>query len=627
MASLRCSSLARVKLLEKLHFLVGNTVCRPLVTELRGEQDIFKMLFAASGDPRNVLRTLQEIDMKRKVFVAVNDASPWVAARTVVMLLLAARGEDAAATAIWCDAFLSKSHRQMFDDLLKNNVASPFFDFGDKASKRAVEAVFESWSSFSLTFEEATRRRDEAVTREGSGHGRVGVTEKWLKRGVVTHEKKTPLVNPTLFISGNFAETEGPFGAFASSAFLKEWTSLFKSFRKRLELGTVSLSLSVCDCSRPGAFLMKSEEGGYPSEFFDVIDTSNVADYVGLLNILLVMRPLLRPSGFLRTEHVLTEASTLKHLFTVEYPYDRHGFRRVLRAIGMAVKEVHAVNIDDAEKILRVDWTLTDLRLPLTVDEFRVLAAQLVERVTPLPLNADMLEDPKIAVTMSYCFPKSTIATVAEILFVARKLHKRAAFGAVDALLTSPDLLKRSLVRNLVLQLRLDLALRPSSLAILAPKLRFKRILPFDVSWFQATIEPRFPKALDASPRAGLFEPSLAVALVKNDTILARLLRYQDDNLWQQLPNGDVLNGAFAFVLAKAKASQIQLLDKLQFSRKNNFTLAFALPSKRATWTCPEIEGGLSLDEAFSYVVLLDVLTCNILSKPQKLSDFLIISR
>ena len=42
---------------------------------------------------------------------------------------------------------------------------------------------------------------------------------------------------------------------------------------------------------------------------FDAIDTSNVIDYVGLANVLLVCRPLISPSGVLSTTSMTVQAT------------------------------------------------------------------------------------------------------------------------------------------------------------------------------------------------------------------------------------------------------------------------------------------------------------------------------
>ena len=102
-------------------FLVGNTHARQLFTEhevreLEAAKDWsrpLRLLYLGVGDPRNPLASLNQLPTRQPVEFHLNDFSPVVLARAIVLLSLACAGEEReatsagnAATAVWSDAKL-----------------------------------------------------------------------------------------------------------------------------------------------------------------------------------------------------------------------------------------------------------------------------------------------------------------------------------------------------------------------------------------------------------------------------------------------------------------------------------------------------------------------------------------
>uniref|UniRef100_A0A7S3NGE9 Uncharacterized protein n=1 Tax=Aureoumbra lagunensis TaxID=44058 RepID=A0A7S3NGE9_9STRA len=277
-------------------------------------------------------------------------------------------------------------------------------------------------------------------------------------------------------------------------------------------------------------------------------------------------------------------------------------FRVVRSCLRIEPKRVFEAPTEDVasntmiERVVRIEWGGTTNLYRLSRSEFQLMCAQLLERQMPLPLNIDMLSDPRRAIELSFAWPKSTVATVVELILLATKsFGQPATFGCLDAIFAEPQLLRTRLVRNATLALTIEAAARKGGLALALPKIRFKRQLPV-VRWFTCYL----PSKEKSTLRAGLFEPSLAVALISNAKVLSLFLHHQG------------LNTAFTEIVSRAKATQIQLLDRLRYDPRSG-RLDIALP---INGEMGPLFNSTSLSDAFEFFVLLDVLTYTVLFEP-----------
>ncbi|KAJ8605305.1 hypothetical protein CTAYLR_002328 [Chrysophaeum taylorii] len=574
-------------------FLVGNTRARALTS--RGK----RFAWLAVGDLRNVLETVR-LTEEEVVDLSLNDASGLVAARNLLMVRLALRREDAAAVAVWCDAFVSPRCLAVVREEL--------------AAIRRGRAgrVARLWLDLDMDVGTARAKRSEALGVEGSGHAVAGASASWRASGASTSESltaKTLVPNPTMFDveapGVPFVETTGPQGAFDALAGLESgteafaravdeaWRPLFEALRN----ARPTLRTTVRDCA---ARVLRS----WPHAF-DAVDASNVADYVGLWNLLVACPPLAKRTGFLRTEHALTVANSLDALLNEEFPFCGDGMRRLLDAAGWRPRQVPGGGGGGAkEKVLRVEWRRTCRRRLEKREEAPSLVAQLLERSAPIPMNADMLGDAKVPIELSYAWPKVTCATVVEIALAART-------AALDAVFEC-DAFRSSRARHLLLALKLDLSARPKrTLSRLVPKLVFRRRLFRRVKWRSLRCEGR--EDLFAL-RAGVFEPALGVALLRDDRVLRDFMKNQG---WVVAAGKttEAFNAAFDWCLTAADYRELQLLDQVRFPRFQTSTFRIPWPSGGGGGDF----GNAPLETYFRYAVLLDVQTFRVLCAPVRL--------
>lgn len=604
-------------------FLVGNTVARPLLQSPAKESDsssTMRLLWLACGDVRNFLTTLTKVPRRiRRVEALLNDASGLVGARNAAMLVMAMVPEDENhAIAMWCDALLTDEARDRLDAALEIVAEGKTPDWLVVASQ--ARKVARLWRSLSISRQDALEKRRRRV---GAGHVRCGSSLDWQKHGTVTTTNRAATnVNPTLFDVEApdipFVEDTGPSGAFRglqglagdalAKALREAWQPLFDALRNR----TVSIEISVEDCCS------RRFRGS-----FDAVDSSNASDYVGLYNLVLSCPPTL----FLRTEHVLTVASGIDAVLAEEFPFDLKGSKRALRAAGWtpaAVPEAdESSSSSEDERVVRIDWRRCR-KLAMKRDDARTLLSQLFERSVPLPMNADMLEEETRPVELSYAWPKVTCATIVEFALACRR---RDVKGALDALLECPDLSEAPLVRNHVLCLEMEIAARKRRCKLLAPRAILKRRLPGTLKWIQVPIPGHL-----FQPRSGLFEPSLAVLLLRDENALASFTQNQG---WVKEENDDgeenVFNAAFDW-LQNADLYTAQLLDRVDLAPFAN-TLKIPVPAaatKDEMMTSVSSGGSKSsyfserpITDYFKFLLLLDVQTYSILGTSLRLEDLL----
>lgn len=627
----QCLSLARRKLHDAnmRSFLVGNTAARPLI--VAGSASLCKakpvrLAWLAVGDVRNFLATLVEIPVEHPVEAVLNDASALIGARNASMLLLAANGYDTYAAATWCDALLSNrcwGRLRWALEKIAQGLTPPWLVVG-----RRVQSIAKAWLDLSLDVESALAKRRTAIQIDGSGHDRFSRKKQsaWRRTGICTTdglEASEYAVNPTMFdveAPGTpFVEVTGPAGAFSSFADLEvgsrefaaaidaAWRPLLVALRlRRIQIEVISRDC-VARCS-------------WNRGSFDAIDTSNAADYAGLWNVLLSAPPLTH-DGFLRTEHALTIAASLDAVLSEEFPFDAAGNRAALAAAGWTPTEARQPMSLTRECVMRIDWRRrSSSEHIMTRREAHVLVSHLLERTAPIPMNADMLADHRSPVELSYAWPKTTCATVLEFALKCGRLMK----GAVDAVLECPELSKTPVVRNLVLCLRIEAAARVNRLRSLAPRHILKRALFVDgMEWVSVPL----PEKQLFAMRAGVFEPALSVALLKDDATLMGLLANQGPNLWvRQGP--DVFNAAYDW-LRNAKLDDVQLIDRLKlgpFSSKLSLLLPKPPSAKSlASWPAPAHAyfSAKPIALYFKFLVLVDVQNFAVLGKPMLLDSLL----
>lgn len=624
-------SLARRKLHDASmrSFLLGNTAARPLI--VAGSASLYKgrpvrLAWLAVGDVRNFLTTLVEIPIEHPVEAVLNDASGLVGARNASMLLLAASGYETYAAATWCDALLSdrcygRLHWAL--DKISHGSTPPWLVVG-----RRVQAIAKAWLDLSLDIETALAKRSAAIQISGSGHERFSKKQQsaWRRTGICTIdglEASDYTVNPTMFDVEApgipFIEVTGPAGAFSSFGDLEvgsqefaaaidaAWRPLFVALRLR----RIHIEIMSRDCVAHCPWKRGS---------FDAVDTSNAADYAGLWNVLLSAPPLTQ-DGFLRTEHALTIASSLDAVMSEEFPFDAAGNRAALAAAGWTPTQTVEPRSSTRERVMRIDWRRRSSSEHLmTRREAHILVSQLLERTAPIPMNADMLADHRSPVELSYAWPKTTCATVLEFALKCGRLMK----GAVDAVLECPDLAKTPVVRNHVLCLRIEAAARVNRLRSLAPRHILKRALFVDgLEWVSVPLPEMSLFAL----KAGVFEPALSVALLKDDATLKGLLANQGANLWvRQGP--DVFNAAYDW-LRNAKLDDVQLIDRLKlgpFREKLSLLLPKPPSAKSlACWPAPAHAyfSAKPITLYFKFLVLLDVQDFAVLGKPIPLDSLI----
>lgn len=591
-------------------FLVGNTEARSLVP---ANDTSSRLLWLASGDVRNFLTTLTNLsEIGGSLEVVLNDASGLVAARNAAMLLLAARPEDEMhAIALWCDAFLDDRARSSVERALRS------VSEGDLPAWLSVapeaRRVASRWLSLVISPEETMEKRRRRISG-GKGHGRCGSSPEWRERGtVMTTTGKHP--NPSMFDVDApgipFVEDTGPSGAFRglgglrggalTKALRDAWRPLFDALRRKISNLSITISVEDC-CSRRPNF-----HGS-----FDAVDSSNASDYVGLFN-LLVSCP---PTRFLRTEHVLTVASGVDAVLAEEFPFDSKGSRRALRAAGWTPALVPKDST--AECVVRIDWRRCP-KLAMKRADARTLLSQLFERSMPLPMNADMLEEETRPVELSYAWPKVTCATIVEFALECRRQDMR---GALDAILECRDLVEAPLVRNHVLSIEIEIARRKRRCKNLAPRAILNRSLPKLKS-----VKVPLPKNLFV-PRSGLFEPSLAVALIADAGALSNFAQNQG---WVKEKNDDgeeqVFNAAFEW-FQNADVYTAQLVDRVHLAPFAT-SLKVRLPAAEDATKKKKSEGKhayfaeRSIIDYFEFLVLVDVQTYAILGTPHRLADLI----
>jgi len=336
------------------YYPIGNTPPTYVLQNVSDAQA--NVLLLASGDLRSPLYSLARDALHRRpVAFLVSDFDRHVIARNALLLWLAHHVPAAHVFAIWfsiglsADAYasLQRALSALTGPAAAEELSAIGVDFWRTQDRACVDRVLRDWSGLRLEWSSVQAMRWEVLRGrwkvESRDQMRTAVRNKarcdmlaqtmadptvphdayvdefcaYHETGSITPlgEEGLPpptLVNPTLFRSAAAYDLHygsDPFTAFplyasehdahwpfATLCFreLKSWVTELKA-RK----GSVRWTLAVEDCLHLCTTLVPRQ--------FDVVATSNVADHVGLLPLLMATRMVTRPEGTLIT-------STLLHL-------------------------------------------------------------------------------------------------------------------------------------------------------------------------------------------------------------------------------------------------------------------------------------------------------------------------
>uniref|UniRef100_A0A7S2S719 DUF4470 domain-containing protein n=1 Tax=Mucochytrium quahogii TaxID=96639 RepID=A0A7S2S719_9STRA len=386
-------SLARRKLFDRVMggFCIGNTNARSLICASDqiekltcAEDNMIKILYVGVGDMRNLLTTLCNVPLDVKVGFTMNDVNTLVLARNVLIMSIAI-DNPFAATSIWSDALISSQDLAILTQMLALCIKGklPTWINVEQQTFEMLKAHWLSWlqSLETCSLEKMMKTREAAIRVQGTGHGRAGVSSSWREFGVAS---KTDAVartlvqfNPTLYdfqadpTSPQFVECQGPTAAFAAlegvscggTAFSQilqlAWKQLFSSLRDSVKANTVHIHVCAGDCT---TLLDKPEDTrtemlGYSN--FCAIDTSNLMDYVGLWNLLLLCGKCLDESveSFVFTEQIMGVANNTENMLLETIPHQPDVSRCFAKYIGLELEEMPvALRTHKNEKVVHARW-------------------------------------------------------------------------------------------------------------------------------------------------------------------------------------------------------------------------------------------------------------------------------
>lgn len=372
----------------------------------------------------------------------LNDAATMTLARDAALLVAAVQsGKPQATTALWCDALVEESERKILNTALEsllglyqekedaNNQALKIAASGlawlhfDKETFLALAPHWRAWRASAINFDKNQELRKAAMKRfgDGAGHGRAKTSHSWVKLGVSTrvnaeNEFATMVPNPLLYdFTDNattpedqngqprFVDSQGPSGAFtevageeAGTATFAEvlnrcWNPLWKTLCEYVKAGKLLIDLVAGDCIE----LLTKNRFGEKREYA-AIDTSNVSDYVGIWNMLLLLEPLLenQDKAFVQTESILCAAETWDELMTSYVPQSPSAARELARLMGLnPCKPPQSLCPDKEENFLRTRWMFHE---PTQADIARMTDTEVVQslvqelkRVAPVGTTLD----------------------------------------------------------------------------------------------------------------------------------------------------------------------------------------------------------------------------------------------
>ncbi|OBS28259.1 hypothetical protein FPOA_02200 [Fusarium poae] len=315
-------------------------------------QGNLSLLFAASGDMRNVVKTIAELPSTydRDLDIVMNDRDLDVVARNVILLLLAltAEGKDETIDCmihVWYSAFIRKSDLEILNQRVRPLIKDVCDNIKGKLAKTMVEKTWtfgqqrslklglakSSWEAIlgfmkvpdGLTTEKANKIRMD-VTLHESGRdyrdrsflflppahrlGRQRFREDGLLLPFGTCRSEFQLPNPTFFKSTDSwplhggsdplhgwsmkdieATSTGPATSDIYGKLFHHLRSLLKGFLECMERSTMSFRLLQMDAIDLPNHLAKQR--------FDRIEVSNISDgaYLGINTTVSILSPVLEP--------------------------------------------------------------------------------------------------------------------------------------------------------------------------------------------------------------------------------------------------------------------------------------------------------------------------------------------
>ena len=431
----------------------------------------------------------------------------------------------------------------------------------------------------------------------------------------------------------------------------------------RLEVGTPRFAKQVKKCWLPmcQGFLefVHARQGqvevvvGDALEFlsknkgtFDFVDTSNLMDYCGLWNVLLLGLDALKEGGCLSTEHIMGSTTKFKGMLSLHPPIDPDNHEFLIRELGILPtilpstfgilrvdwsysKKVQAKSLDQlkASKINEIQHMVSKSRKVIKevqgfwLSELRVVLEQMKEDVSsadkiyqsvvaslkstagketeqemdeetavwqmslfkiiyaflvPVPMTEVMLNGDSNPIDEGYVFPTATLQTLANLL---RRLSVDKVKTVLKRFFDDASLCGCAYVRNRTLGFKTEI----QSELVLVFTYKLKP-LSSTSSWFEN--------------RGGVFEPSLAVFLLRDAKVLESMMK--NNGKWAKENDKPILL-LFEW-LGKRKADQVQVVDNL-FLEPRGLELSVRVDPH-------------GLASSFQFLVLVDIIKFEVLSEP-----------
>ncbi|XP_044174005.1 uncharacterized protein LOC114974698 [Acropora millepora] len=335
-------------------YSMGNTRARDL-TELTATSadEMLDLLLLASGDVRNILHTVAEMSLRNSQERAqclnfhLNDYDPTIVARNAVILdVVGSINADVAEDLdflwnIWYNMALSESDYIRLQKVLSvlaerkfDSVDQSVLRFGDSTVFKECQDIWKDWKGLDLDIKKVKQERRNFIanrfkTLEKESKVKdlcdgilsrlmVGITshrlnpedmlrvelKHWFEEGSTNDEAEN--TNPTLirpFVHKwkqhyaacpfeSYLPVEGKslqrYGSLTASC--KEILRLLVKRYQQYRSNPISLKVTLWT----GDALSLCTSGFPPEQLFDVIDTSNVGDHIGLLNVLVCCGPRLK---------------------------------------------------------------------------------------------------------------------------------------------------------------------------------------------------------------------------------------------------------------------------------------------------------------------------------------------
>ena len=688
-SSLEPIGLARRKCFDNVmgEFLIGNTFARSLVSPEEAQKftgSTFKFLWTGVGDLRNPLTTLSNLpsgDRAKNVQLFMNDISPVTFARNIALLALVvgSPGHDKSAlnsfVAIWSDSLLEKSIFFALKRALRYLLGLKAFPPWLQVSPETWAVCVKHWKAWESKAERMKPKlvgaRKAALKGNGGGHGRAGAVHGWNVHGVSSRlysKSRDTYVNPTMYdfvTEGEirYLECQGPAGSFSSlpdpkkngekfaSSLFEAWRPLLASFQEYVKNG-----LLLC-CFKIGDGLRIMRSAAKKGTKFHAIDSSNIMDYVGLWNLVLSARTSLAVEepgwkSFLFTEQIMSLSTTIEEMLGSDLPPFDPSFNRSLSSfLGLNAASVPgSLQIDEREKVVHARWyknrdspsvQAVDLKAfdPSGVDANVCISLldMMKDILDPRPMTAAMLEAVTNPLDQSYIWPTSTTGTFVEMIAAvcSSDKHRNKIAGLLDECFyqrkLSGDI---PFIKNRTLALRVECSLRAERLE---PALEVGQAYENNLLYkgVQRTCLKNVKPLFDLfKPKGGIFEPALALCLVRNKTILEAIM--EKTGKWERGVEADdePVNILYEWFEDRGGFA-VQFIDNIEIVRgdeKHGLTVIVNLPMEDSKPVVhqgkPQADTALPAPRhppllAFKYGILIDVQQCQIVSRPIKMRKYL----